>query len=132
MNTEKKVENEMSEESLRRRALAEYVSLPVARLVTVAKRLNLPKELIQKWHSEDSWLAARAQFQKDQHQNLTQRFGDSGIAAERALEFSNLIDARIRSSLARGTVKGPELEALSRTNANVFRLRNFIYEELGL
>jgi len=59
-----------SEEALRQQALEIYKRLPVARISYVARRLGLSKEAVLRWQEEDSWLQERADFQREQQEDL--------------------------------------------------------------
>lgn len=71
-----------------------FITMPIARIATVADRVGVSKYYVEKWAKEENWLVARAEQGKQLDQQLNQllkQVGDPKESAASMLEVCNQI-----------------------------------------
>ncbi len=61
---------ELTDDELRARGLEIYLGMSVPRLQTVADRLGVSKDVVVKWHSQDSWMDKRGRQRAADNERL--------------------------------------------------------------
>lgn len=78
------------------RAREIFITMPIARIATVADRVGVSKYYVEKWSREENWLVARAeegQRLEDQLNTLVEKVGDPKQNAVEILDICNQIVA---------------------------------------
>ncbi len=101
MKSKQELEPEQQEQKEKAKRI--YLSMPLVRLATIARRARCTREQVATWRDEENWLEQRADFQSSQLDRLFKKVGSPEQSALATLEIANEIQEIIKASI--GTLR---------------------------
>lgn len=127
--------SETSLESIRERAKAIYLTMPIVRHLEVAQQCGVSIDLIKRWHIEDGWLELRAAFQAKKTGRLKDLLGDPVETAARYAALCKLmveeLDMQMRRK-QRGYMGADSALKISKALSTAYELHDQIFRDTNV